>query len=347
MATLTPGAFTYAEWGLRHDPDGKVSTLVNLLSQENGILDDCLVVKCQSGNAFEYTQVVKLPSPGRRNYNAGVVRTMAGVGKQVTTCSEYADWSLWDNSLAMLGGNMGELRAQEDMLHMQGLGQVVASDLFYSNRATDVTAFTGFANIYNTVSTATSPIAGNVIDMGGTGSTNTSVWLICWGPKAIHLIFPKGMQAGLIHKDMGLLPAVDANGLEFLAWRTWLQWNVGVAIHDWRFAVRACNIDVTTLAGGTPPNLINMLVRMVHLPPSMPVGVAPVQTSDSVPDKLVFNRAAIYCNRTIMTFLDEQALNKTNVLLKMEQWQGEAVLTFRGIPIRCVDAIINTESRVV
>ena len=348
MAVLTPGAFTYSEWGLRHDPDGKISMLVDLLSQQNGILEDCLTVECQSGNAFEYTQVVKLPAPTRRSYNQGVPRTLAGVAKQITTCSEYADWSVFDNSLAKLGGNLSELRAQEQMLHWEGMSQTIASDLFYSNRATDPTAFTGFSNIYNTVSTATSQIANNVIDMGGTGSTNSSMWLITWGPKQIHTIFPKGLAAGFVSQDMGLLPALDTQSpaQEFLAWRDWLQWNIGLAIHDWRFAVRACNIDVSLLNGANAANLINMMVQMVHKPPVMPVGVAPVQNSDA-PDKLVMGRSAFYCNRTLLTYLDQQAMNKTNVLLRMEEWDGESVTTFRGIPIRCVDALLTTESRVV
>jgi len=52
-------------------------------------------------------------------------------------------------------------------------------------------------------------------------------------------------------------------------------------------------------------------------------------------------------NRTILTYLDQQAMNKTNVLLRMEEWDGESVTTFRGIPLRCVDALLSTESRVV
>lgn len=347
MATLTPGAFTYAEWALRHDPTGKISTLVDMLSQNNGILSDALTVECQSGNAFEYTQVTRLPTATRRVYNQGVPASLAAVGKQVAVCTEYADWSKFDKSLAELGGNLDELRAQEDNLHMEGISQQLASDMFYGNRSTDPTQFTGFANIYNTVNPATSPIAGNVIDCGGTGSTNTSMWLITWGPRQIHTIFPKGTQAGLQHRDMGLLPAVDSAGLEFLAYRTYLEWKIGLAIHDWRFCVRACNIDVTLLNGGSAANLINTLVRMVHRPPVMPAGVMNIQDSDSMVDRIVPGRSAIYVDRTIGTYLDLQAMNKTNVLLKMEEWNGQTVTTFRGIPIRNVDALLDTESRVV
>jgi len=348
MATITPGLMTYAEWALRMDDTGKISTLVNLLSQNNGIMADCLALECTTGNVYEYTQVVKLPPVGRRSYNAGVPASLAGVAKQVTTAVEYADWTKLDKSLAELGGSLNELRATEDALHMEALSQTVASDLFYANRATDPTAFTGLANIYNTVSTSTSAIANNVIDLGGTGSTNTSMWMVTWGPKHIHTIFPKGMPAGMQHRDMGLLPSVDSNGYEFLAYRTWLQMNIGLAIHDWRFAVRAANIDVPTLSTGSPANLINALSRMMMKMPVQPVGVGPVQNSDSPGNMAVqLARTVIYCNRTVYLALDQQAQNKTNLFLNMDEWDGHAVLTYRGIPIRVVDAILNTESRVV
>ncbi len=349
MATLTPGAFTYAEWALRHDKNGKISTLVNMLSQSNQMLDDMLAVECQSGNVFEYTQVVKLPTPTRRIYNQGVPASLAGVGKLYSTAVEYADWSVFDASLANLGGSVAQLRTMEDNLHMAGMSQTIASDLFYANRLTDPTQFTGLSNIYNTVSTATSQIANNVLDMGGTGSTNTSLWLIGWGPKHIHTVFPNGIPLGLQHKDFGMLPRVDANGNEYPAYRTWLQWNLGLAIHDWRFAARACNIDVTLLNGGSAANIINALVRLVHRMPIAPVGVSNVQTmtDENFDPTTQPVRWAFYCNRDLATYLDLQAMNKTNVLLQMEQWNGRSVTTFRGIPIRNADALLSTESRVV
>lgn len=348
MALITPGAFTYSEWGLRHDATGKISTLVDLLSQKNGIVEDMLTVECQSGNAFEYTQVVKLPTPARRSYNVGVPITQAGVAKQTAVCMEYADWVQFDASLAELGGNLAELRAQEVALHMEALSQTVATDLFYANRATDPTQLTGLANIYNTVNPANSPIAGNVIDCGGTGNTNSSMWLVTWGPRHIHALFPKGTQAGLKHNDHGKGWGLDQSTpqLQMEVYRDYLSWKLGLAVHDYRFGVRACNIDVTLLNGGNAANLINTLVRMTQKPPIQPAGVGPVQDSDA-PDKIVMGRSAIYVNRTIATYLDLQAMNKTNVLLKMEEWDGEAVTTFRSIPIRVVDALLTTESRVV
>lgn len=339
---------TYAEWALRHDPTGRIATMVNMLSQSNGILDDMMTVECQSGNAFQYTQVVKLPTPSRRVYNTGVARTLAGVANLTATCKQYADQVVIDKDIGELGGNLAELRSSEDAIHMQALGQLVASDLFYGNAAADPTQYTGLANIYNTVNTATSAIAKNVLDMGGTGSTNASMWLVNWGPKAIHTIYPKGTQAGMQHKDFGLVPNIaDANNNTFPGYMTWLDWKMGLAIHDWRMAVRACNIDVSLLSGGSAPNLITMLSKMVHRLPIQPVGVGPVQMNDGAPDKLIMARPAFYCDRTLLEYLDIQAQNKTNMLLTMQQWDGHAVVTYRGIPIRCSDALLDTESRVV
>ncbi len=347
MAVQSPGLYSYAEWSARTGSDGKLSTLVNLMTQYNGVMEDCLAAECTNGNVFQYTQVVGLPTPSRRALNQGVARTQGQAAKQATTAVEYADWSVLDNSIAGLGGQLAERRAQELALHMEGMAQKIASDMFYANRATDPTAFTGFANIYNTVSTATSQIARNVIDCGGTGSSNSSIWLVGWGPKAIHTIFPQGMMAGMQHKDMGLLPCQDANGYEFLGWRDWLQFNIGLAIHDWRYCVRAANIDTTLLGTANAANLINTLQTMTMKPPTMPAGVAPVQTTDDRLGVITQPRSAIYLNRTVYAALDKQAQNKTNVLLKMEEWDGHTILTYRGIPIRVVDALLNTETRVV
>jgi len=40
-------------------------------------------------------------------------------------------------------------------------------------------------------------------------------------------------------------------------------------------------------------------------------------------------------------------MNKSNVLLDMMQFDGKPVTAFRGIPVRTVDAILNTEARVL
>jgi hypothetical protein len=40
-------------------------------------------------------------------------------------------------------------------------------------------------------------------------------------------------------------------------------------------------------------------------------------------------------------------MNKTNVLLRIEEFNGKPITTFRGIPIRTVDAVLSNEAQVV
>jgi hypothetical protein len=39
-------------------------------------------------------------------------------------------------------------------------------------------------------------------------------------------------------------------------------------------------------------------------------------------------------------------MNKTNVLLRLEEFDGKVVTTFRGQVVRTVDAILNNEAQV-
>ena len=50
---------------------------------------------------------------------------------------------------------------------------------------------------------------------------------------------------------------------------------------------------------------------------------------------------------TIETYLHFQAINKSNVNLNMDNIAGKPVVTFLGIPVKCADQILNTESAVV
>ena len=52
----------------------------------------------------------------------------------------------------------------------------------------------------------------------------------------------------------------------------------------------------------------------------------------------------ISCNETVGAWLDIQAMSKSNVWLGMKEWAGTETLSFRGVPIRRCDAILDTES---
>lgn len=348
MATLGGTALTLADWAKRVDDDNRTITIVELLSQVNEILDDMLWVEGNLPTGHKTTVRTGLPSATWRLLNYGVPNAKSTTAQIVDTVGNLETYAVIDKDLADLNGNTAEFRMSEVAAFLEGMSQQVASTIFYGNTSINPERFMGLAPRYNTVSTATAQTAANVIDAGGTGSTNTSIWIVVWGPRTMHGIFPMGKISGLRHKDMGEWPVADANGNTYQAYRDHFKWECGMSVRDWRYAVRICNIDVTTLSGGSPPNLINLLIRALYRIPTTAAGVAStVSTSDSPNVQGGMGRIVIYCNRVIRTYLDIQATNKTNVLLQMNQFDGKMVTTFRGVPIKTCDAILNTEARIV
>ena len=347
MATLGTTALTYADWAKRVDDGYKIGSIVELLSLTNEILLDMLVVEGNLPTGHKTTVRTGLPTATWRLLNYGVPNAKSTTAQIVDTCGNLEVYAVVDKDIADLNGNSAEFRMSEVRAFLEGMSQQVATTLMYGNTAVNPERFTGFAPRYNTVTAATAATAANVIDMGGTGSTNTSIWIVTWGDNTTHGIFPKGKMTGLQHRDMGEWPISDANGNTYQAYRDHFKWEIGLTVRDWRYNVRLANIDVTLLNGASAANIINGLIRGLYRMPTTGPAMTGVQTSDAPTIAGQMGRTAIYCNRVVRTYLDLQAMNKTNVLLQMREFDGHVVTTFRGVPIRTVDAILNTEARIV
>ena len=353
---IPPGAcMTLLDWAKRLDPDRNIADIAEMLSQANEILEDMEWVEGNLPTGHKTTIRTGLPAAYWTAINVGIPRGKSTTAPITETCGMMEALSDIDVRLAKLSGNDRAFRLSEDLAFIESLNQQIAATLFYNNIGTTTTtastttggplAFMGLAPRFPSPNTATAQTANNVIDCGGTGATNTSIWLISWGPKTVHGIFPKGSKAGLVQEDLGRTQVFDAYNNPYYAWRTHYQWDAGLVVRDWRFIVRLANIDASLLSGGTPANLLNYMVRAIHRLPLQPAGAGPVQTSDA--PRLSPGRAAFYVNRTVATWLDIQAMNKTNMLLRIDEFAGKPRTTFRGIPIRICDQLLNTEARAV
>lgn len=346
MATLGGTVTTYADWASRMDDNYRVATIIELLSQTNEVLDDMLVMEGNLPTGHKTTVRTGIPQATWRQLNAGVANGKSTTAQISDTCGNLETYSVIDKDIADLNGNTQEFRLSESMAFLEGMSQQVASTLVYGNQSLNPERFTGWAPRYSTLNTATSQTANNVISGGGAASTNTSLWIVCWGANTAFATFPKGKITGLQHRDMGEWPVLDAAGLKYQAYQEHFKWEIGFVLRDWRYMARICNIDVTQLTGVAAANLINLIIRAMYRLPTMPTSATTIQTSDSPAVKASMGRTVIYCNRVLRTYLDLQAMNKTNVLLRIEEFNGKPVTTFRGIPIRTVDAILNNEATV-
>jgi hypothetical protein len=349
MAANTIGAtaLTYADWAKRMDDGYKVARIIELLSQTNEILEDMLVVEGNLPTGHKTTIRTGLPQATWRLLNLGVPNAKSTTAQLTDTCGNLETYSVIDKDIADLNGNTAEFRLSEVKAFLEGMSQQVAATLIYGNQFTNPERFTGLAPRYSTKTTANSNTAYNVLDGGGvSANSNTSLWITVWGDDTLHATFPKGKITGLQHRDMGEWPVLDTSSNTYQAYRDHFKWEIGLVLRDWRYVARIANIDVLQLTGVSAANLINLLIRGLYRLPTAPVSATTIQTSDTPEVRANMGRTVIYANRVVRTYLDLQAMNKTNVLLRIEEFDGKPVTTFRGIPVRTCDAILSNEAQV-
>ena len=349
MAFSTDILPNLVDWANMADPDGNIADIAWTLAQANDILKDMVF---QEGNlplGHKVTVNVGLPQGTWRGNNQGVASGKPLNAQFQFAIGELVAYSKVDKSEAVLNGDVDKFRYNEDQAQIEGLGQQIASAMFYSNEAVNPQQFTGFSPYYNTLTVSNAQSAKNVLGMGGTGSANASLWLVGWGDNTTFALHPKGSPAGLQYEDKGDVRALyDTNGNSFEGYTSYFCWKVGLAVKNWRYNARMCNIDTTTagLLGSAPPDLFTGMSRLVKRLPTLNRRASGITEVDAPGDPMPGINPAFYANRTVGESLDIQAIRDKNVLLTPKEYAGEPVLEFRGIPIRNVDALLNNEATI-
>lgn len=333
MATLAANVLTLADWAKRLDPDGKVPSIVELLSQTNEVLADMLWKEGNLPTGERTTVRTGLPTVAWRLLNSGIAPSKGTTAQVDEGCGMLEAYSEVDKDLAELNGNTASFRLSEAQGFIEAMNQEMASTMFYGNSGVAPEEFNGLAVRYSSLSAAN---ASNVISGGGAGSDNSSVWLICWGAQSLHGIFPKGSKAGLVHEDLGLTTVETTAGIAGNRMRAYLdhwQWKCGIALKDWRYVVRIPNIDISNLvAKSSAADLFDLMIKAIHRVPSINMG-----------------KACFYANRSVLQMLDIQ--RRDDVMsgggLTFDNSSGVRIPYFRGIPLRVTDALTETEAAVV
>lgn len=349
MATLPnrPGAVTLTDFAKSLDPNGSTASVIELLNQSNEVLQDMRWMEGNLPTGHRTTVRTGLPTPTWRKLYQGVQPTKSLRAQVDDTTGMLEARNEVDVDLATLNGNSAAFRLSEAQAEVEGMNQAFVQTLFYGDTSVNPERFMGLAPRYSSLTAAN---GGNIVDGGGTGSDNTSIWLVLWGENTITGIYPKGSEAGLTHQDLGEIDAFDTQTppARFRALADLWKWKPGLTVRDWRYAVRIANVDVSDLVaqtGSQAPTaataLIKLMVRALARVPQMGMGAA-----------------AFYANRTVKEFLSIAALDKSNAALAIQPAinqfgdvspgsVGNGTTTFLGVPVRTVDALLSTEARVV
>ncbi len=333
MAVLGLTQLTLLDWAKRTTPDGSVETMIaEMLSQDNEILHDVVYREGNLPTGHLVVQRVSLPVVSERALNAGAQLSSSGTAQVTETCSMIEGYSRIDVDVARLNGDSAAFRLSEDSAFIEAMNQTQARALFYGNPANDPRQYMGLTPRYNALNAGN---AQNILDGGGTASNNTSIWIVAWGEQTVFCPFPKGSKAGLQVYDDGLMTVQDANGNPYKVFQSHFKWDSGLALKDWRSVCRISNVNVANLVSETgAADIVKLISRGL----------------DRI--KIKGGRLAIYMNPTVYSALRIQALNKSSNALAIEKaltqfGNHESWLTFFGIPIRKVEALLNTEARVV
>ncbi len=314
------------------DPDGNIATVVEILTETNEILLDMVFLEGNLATGHRTTIRTGLPEPTWRRMYGGVQPTKSTRAQITDSTGMMEAYAEVDKALADLNGNTAAFRLQEDSAHLEGMSQSAAETLFTGNDAIETEKFTGFNPRFSDLSAGNGD---NILDAGGTGSDNGSIWLVGWGPNSAHGIYPKGSKAGIQMTDKGQVTIENVDGLggRMEGYRTHYRWDMGLTVRDWRYVVRIANIDRSLLvpdasAGANLPEL--MFDARERFPNTGNV------------------KMCYYMDRNLRGMVRKQlAKAVTNSTLTIDQVGGVDVMAIDGIPMRRVDVLEVNEARVV
>lgn len=333
MAVLDVYNPTLLDLQKRMDPDGSIALVAELLAEYNELED----MTWQEGNlptGHRSTVRTGIPEPSFRKFYGFTTPSKSTTAQVTDDCGMLEEYASVDKALADLNGNTMEFRLSEDMAFIEGFRNKTSENVFLGDQSTTPEGYNGLAARFNDLSAESGD---NIIDAGGTGSDNASIWLVCWSPLTCFGIVPKASKIGLQVTDKGQVTEQDTVGGtqgKREVYVTHYRWDQGLVVRDWRYVVRIANIDKSNLTydaatGANLPRLMFEAQEQIH--------------------SLGMGRYAWYMCRDVRTKLRQQlAYGVQNSTLTMADVGGRRVMVFgdEGWPVRRIDALAADEAQI-
>lgn len=343
MATIGNSFLGIIDHYSRTDHNGNITPIIEALHQLNPLMQDAHVIECNAGQYHNSTIRTGLGEVAWGQLYKGIVQSKSQTMQVKDTTGFVERLSSIDTRYLKIVKDAAAERMSEANAALEAIAQDVQGNFFYASSATTPERFQGLAARYNSIANG-GAAAAQIVDGGGTGADNTSIWMVGWGLPGTSLIYPEGTTGGIQREDKGEQRVVDELGRPFFMKEEYFAQHIGVKVGDWRFNVRIPNIDVSDVLAGTKS--IFPLLRQGYYKlqerrntrmenGGMVQGVKPV----------------IYMNRDMMQALDAESTNSgavdNRIRMVPDEIAGKEIATYRGIPIRETDALINAEARVV
>lgn len=340
MPTFGGEVLSLADIQKQLDPKGAPAYVVNKLSQSLPIASDAAWKASNQITSHTTSIMVGEPTVSLRRINEGTAPSKSTYSQVVDGMSLFDAWSFVDAKALELSGHPEAMRMNAAKGQIQSIGKLFEETFWTGDEADDDREFFGVYSRYTT-------LGDNVLSCGGTGSDQSSVWLINWSDD-VHLIYPEHCMSGVQHYDHSKRPwAVTGSGFgdttnivqtTITAYVDQWTWDAGLVVADDRQIVRIANLEhdgmVALNEGQALTDSTNLLFNMARA-----VQRLPNQGQDG--------RPAFYMPRSVYEEFTVQALRRTtDNVFKTEDVDGKMMTTFYGIPLRISDRLGYTEAQV-
>jgi hypothetical protein len=323
-------AHTLSDLRKQLNPDGSIDRVMEVLNQSNPVMQHIPMLEGDLPIGNKTTIRASLPSPSVRRINQGTAPTKGTTKQIIDVCMSLEDRSRIDVNLLKGKPNPEQYRSNEDDAHVEGMGQYVASKIFYGDLDADPDTFNGLSVRYSTISGTTKGTASYQVTTSGQAGTNTnqSVWFIDWGDRRVTGIYPKGTQVGLSTQDLGESDVNDGAGNPYRAVQTLYGWDFGIAVQNVRSIAVCRNINTASLKAMTSANKLALIENLVY-------------TKNRLQDA---KNPIMYVADTMYSLLEMYLLDKNNVHVTRQDFQnGLAGIRFGGIPVFKLDCLKENE----
>ena len=337
MAALNSNYITLADIAKRQNEDKSIADIVEILAQQSPVARAGYVETCNQGMKHRTTLRAAIPSPTWVQYYSRLTPVKSTTRQVEDTTGMAEGLTTIDERLYNDTKDKAKLRMTEAVGVLEGFAQEMEQTFFYGNTGTSPLEFLGLAPRMNLT---TAENGRQIVGGGGTGSTNTSIYGVTWGPRSAHLLVPEGSTAGVSRQDMGRQRDADTTGVLYVIEEKFQQ-KLGFAMPDWRYQFRVANIDVNKLTTASAADLVDLIITAHYRLPSRKSTTG--FSSDGEPVKI---NPVVYVNSTIKEALHKQMLRQPNGHLTKGEFFGEEVMTVLGMPVLETDGIVNTETTV-
>jgi hypothetical protein len=319
--------YTLADLANRVDPKGDTAVIAELLNKANPILLDAPFTEANDIMSYQIVQRISLPKGQIRQINKGIGQEAAHekiVREHIGMLESYSevDMALVDNHPSPEAFRMISSRA-----HIEGMGQTLAQNMIYGNPEGKENLLTGLQPRLNKTSQA------NVFDAGGKVGKLSSVYIVQWGVGQVSMFYPKThTKAGIEHSDLGRVTLTDSEGKKYEGYRDHYKAHCGLAVWNPQCIARIANIKPDAKPGEAGYMSEDLLITALNYMYMDGTG------------------AVIYMSRGVKTASEIRMKDKGNIFYSPSNGEGlagSALMSFRGVPVRVVDAISENEPEVL